>query len=218
MLKLENPKELIATITPVRLSSYGDSSSESSLEQYVYNLRISESLYPAIALIEVALRNKICNAIETLICKDWLIAELNQQNMLLDKEHKKLLSIKEKIEKDGKCITNDRLISELTFGFWIHLCSKPYKPKLWDKKGFTELVFPNYQKGCIRNISLIQKDLLDILRLRNRISHHEIILNGSRTPEQYNKLTKGVLRTLSTGMASILDSISRADTIIQQKP
>lgn len=218
MTKTNFQQELIDTITPVRLKAYGDDSNNILLEKYIYNLKVSESLYPALSLLEVTLRNKICYAIEALICKDWLINELNQQNLLLDKEYKKLVETADKIEKDGKKVTNDRLISELTFGFWIHLCSKPYKPKLWDKKGFTELVFPNYQKGCIRNISLIQKDLLDILRLRNRISHHEIILNGSRTPEQYNKLTKGVLRTLSTGMASILDGISRADTIIQQKP
>ena len=219
MLKLENQKELIATITPVRLSSYGDSSSDLSLERYVYNLRISEALYPAIALLEVALRNKICYAIETLICKGWLIAELNQQNILLDKEYKKLLSVKEKIEKDGKKVTNDRLISELTFGFWIHLCTKPYKPKLWDKKGFIELVFPNYTVSLnLRNISLIQKDLRDVLKLRNRISHQEIIINGNRTPEEYYKLIQTLLHTLSSGMYALLEDVSRFNTIIKQKP
>ena len=125
----------------------------------------------------------------------------------------------DKIKKDGKKVTNDRLISELTFGFWIHLCTKPYKPKFWDKKGFIELVFPNYAVSSnLRNISLIQKDLRDVLKLRNRISHQEIIINGNRTPEESYKLIQTLLHTLSSGMYALLEDISRFNAITKQKP
>ena len=125
----------------------------------------------------------------------------------------------DKIEKDGKKVTNDRLISELTFGFWIHLCTKSYKPKFWDKKGFIELVFPNYTiSSNLRNISLIQKDLRDVLKLRNRISHQEIIINGNRTPEESYKLIQTLLHTLSSGMYALLEDISRFNAITKQKP
>lgn len=219
MTKIEFQQELIETITPVRLKAYGDDSNDILLAKYIYNLKISESLYPALSLLEVTLRNKICYAIESLICKDWLIKELNHQNLLLDKEYKKLVETADKIEKDGKKVTNDRLISELTFGFWIHLCTKSYKPKFWDKKGFIELVFPNYTiSSNLRNISLIQKDLRDVLKLRNRISHQEIIINGNRTPEEYYKLIQTLLHTLSSGMFALLENISRFNAITKQKP
>lgn len=219
MTKTNFQQELIATITPVRLKAYGYESNDILLEKYIYNLKISESLYPALSLLEVTLRNKICYAIETLICKDWLINELNHQNLLLDKEYKKLVETADKIEKDGKKVTNDRLISELTFGFWIHLCTKSYKPKFWDKKGFIELVFPNYTVSTnLRNISLIQKDLRDVLKLRNRISHQEIIINGNRTPEESYKLIQTLLHTLSSGMYALLEDISRFNAITKQKP
>ena len=219
MIKTNFQQELIDTITPVRLKAYGYESNDILLEKYIYNLKISESLYPALSLLEVTLRNKICYAIETLICKDWLIKELNQQNLLLDKEYKKLVETADKIKKDGKKVTNDRLISELTFGFWIHLCTKSYKPKFWDKKGFIELVFPNYTVSSnLRNISLIQKDLRDVLKLRNRISHQEIIINGNRTPEESYKLIQTLLHTLSSGMYALLEDISRFNAITKQKP
>lgn len=219
MTKVKFQQELIDTITPVRLKAYGDDSNDILLEKYIYNLKISESLYPALSLLEVTLRNKICYAIEALICKDWLIKELNHQNLLLDKEYKKLVETADKIEKDGKKVTNDRLISELTFGFWIHLCTKSYKPKFWDKKGFIELVFPNYTVSSnLRNISLIQKDLRDVLKLRNRISHQEIIINGNRTPEESYKLIQTLLHTLSSGMYALLEDISRFNAITKQKP
>lgn len=219
MTRTNFQQELIDTITPVRLKAYGDDSNDILLEKYIYNLKVSESLYPALSLLEVTLRNKICYAIEALICKDWLINELNHQNLLLDKEYKKLVETADKIEKDGKKVTNDRLISELTFGFWIHLCTKSYKPKFWDKKGFIELVFPNYTVSSnLRNISLIQKDLRDVLKLRNRISHQEIIINGNRTPEESYKLIQTLLHTLSSGMYALLEDISRFNAITKQKP
>ena len=219
MTKTNFQQELIDTITPVRLKAYGEGSNDILLEKYIYNLKVSESLYPALSLLEVTLRNKICYAIEALICKDWLINELNHQNLLLDKEYKKLVETADKIEKDGKKVTNDRLISELTFGFWIHLCTKSYKPKFWDKKGFIELVFPNYTVSSnLRNISLIQKDLRDVLKLRNRISHQEIIINGNRTPEESYKLIQTLLHTLSSGMFALLENISRFNAITKQKP
>lgn len=219
MTKIEFQQELIETITPVRLKAYGEDSNDILLEKYIYNLKVAESLYPALSLLEVTLRNKICYAIESLICKDWLINELNHQTLLFDREYRKLVETADKIKKDGKKVTNDRLISELTFGFWIHLCTKSYKPKFWDKKGFIELVFPNYKNSSsLRNISLIQKDLRDVLKLRNRISHHEIIINGNRKPEEYYTLIQTLLYTLSSGMNTLLEQISRFPAVTKQKP
>lgn len=211
--------ELFEIITPIRLSAYGNENNDILLEKYVYNLKLSESFYPALSLLEITLRNRICNAIDKLICNNWLIQELNKQNILTDKEYQKLVESAEKIKKAGKKVTNDRLISEMTFGFWIHLCTKSYKPKLWDKRGFFELVFPNYsQTGGLRKIAPIQNNLLTILRLRNRIFHHEIIINGIKTPKEQYQTVLNMLHILSVSMESLLQSISRFDDITKQKP
>ena len=219
MNNIQNKKELIEIITPVRLRAYGNECDELLLDKYIFNLRLAESFYPALSLLEVSLRNRICNAIDKLICKDWLVKELSQQKLLADKEYKKLLESESKIKKSGKKVTNDRLISEMTLGFWIHLCTKSYKTKFWDKKGFFEAVFPNYvpEKG-LRKIAPIQNDLLAILRLRNRISHHEMIINGNKTPQEQYQLVLNMLHLLSTDMENLLNGISRFQDIIKQKP
>jgi len=212
-------EKLLEIITPIRLRSYGTESNDILLEKYIYNLKLSESFYPAISVLEITLRNEISNAIEKMICKNWLINELNKQNILTDKEYQKLLESANKIKKSGKKITNDRLISELTLGFWVHLCTKSYKPKLWDKKGFFESVFPNYDNnGELRKIAPIQNDLLAILRLRNRIFHHEIIINGNKTPQEQYQLILNLLHLLSTDMENLLYNVSRFQTIQKQKP
>ncbi|MCM1009332.1 MAG: hypothetical protein NC390_00450 [Fusobacterium sp.] len=219
MVNVDYRNELIEVITPVRLNAYGNSDTDLLLNRYIYNLKLSEAFYPALSILEITLRNKICNAIEKFICKDWLLKELNQQNILADKEYKKLLESANKIKKSNKKITNDRLISEMTLGFWVHLCTKSYRPKLWDKKGFFETVFPNYSNnGVLRTIAPIQNDLLAILRLRNRIFHNEIIINGNKTPREQYQLVLNMLHLLSAGMECLLNDISRVEAIIKQKP
>ena len=214
-----NQDELLEIITPVRISAYGKESIDILIERYIYNLKLSEAFYPALSLLEITLRNKICNAIEKLIYKDWLINELKIQNILENKEYQKLLDSANKIKKAGKTITNDRLVSEMTLGFWIHLCTKSYKPKLWDKKGFFELVFPNYtNNGQLRKIAPIQNNLLAILRLRNRIFHHEIIISGKLTPQEQYQIIADMLHLLSNEAELLLQKISRFNDIIKQKP
>ncbi len=203
----------------MRISAYGKESIDILIERYIYNLKLSEAFYPALSLLEITLRNKICNAIEKLIYKDWLINELKIQNILENKEYQKLLDSANKIKKAGKTITNDRLVSEMTLGFWIHLCTKSYKPKLWDKKGFFELVFPNYtNNGQLRKIAPIQNNLLAILRLRNRIFHHEIIISGKLTPQEQYQIIADMLHLLSNEAELLLQKISRFNDIIKQKP
>ena len=85
--------------------------------------------------------------------------------------------------------------------------------------GFFETVFPNYaSNGNLRNISPIQNDLLNILRLRNRIFHHEIIIKSNKQPKEYYQLITNMLHLLSDETLELLKSISRFEEINMQKP
>ena len=57
-----------------------------------------------------------------------------------------------------------------------------------------------------------------ILRLRNRIFHHEIIINGNKTPKEQYQIILDMLHILSTNMEDLLDKISKVKDIIKQKP
>ena len=69
MIKYKN--ELVEIITPIRLEAYGNDNNEILLDKYIYNIRLSEAFYPILSILEVTLRNRICNAIEKLVCKNW---------------------------------------------------------------------------------------------------------------------------------------------------
>ena len=127
-IRIDNT-ELTSILSLARLSSYKNEAEtiEELLAKYAYNIKVSEAFYPVLALFEIVLRNKICSAIEKLIKPNWLIAELEKQNILRNEEYLKLIEAKEHLIKNNKKITNDRLIAEMTFGFWVYLFTKAYK-------------------------------------------------------------------------------------------
>ena len=91
------------------------------------------------------LRNRINQAIEDTIQNDWLINELNNQNILLTGEFNKLQDAKQKLLKKGHYnFTKDDLIAKLSLGFWVYLCGRKYKNTLWHKTGFFKTVFVDY--------------------------------------------------------------------------
>ncbi len=105
---------LVDLFSSKRLSSYKYDVSDTdaiALERYLYNIELSKSLYPLLSILEISLRNRLNNAIDTIIQENWLVKELNQQNILLPNEHKKLLEAKQKLlNKNHKNIGKDDLI------------------------------------------------------------------------------------------------------------
>lgn len=95
---------LIELFSNNRLKSYKFNSSDDNniaLKRYLYNIEISKALYPLLSILEISLRNRINKAIENIIKPNWLINEIEQQCILLDNEHKKLLDAKKKLINKG---------------------------------------------------------------------------------------------------------------------
>ena len=208
-----------------RLSSYRYNDSDDLsliLSRYIYNVQISESFYPVIATLEVALRNRLYNAVAELKGQNWLLEEINQQIILSDNERNILLEAYKKVKRKHNSPSIGAIIAELTFGFWVNLCKKSYKNSLWDKQDFFSNVFPDFDNYFSSptwdKTKVIFPELKEILRLRNRIFHHEIIINNKIGIENcYNKTHK-VLYSLSKDYAEIFENSFRFKDIIKQKP
>ena len=208
-----------------RLSSYRYDKSDDLdiiLNRYIYNVQISESFYPIISALEVALRNRLYNAVAELKGQNWLLEEINQQTILSDNERDILLEAYKKVKRKHNPPSIGAIIAELTFGFWVNLCKKSYKNSLWDKQDFFSNVFPDFDNyfnsPTWDKTKVIFPELKEILRLRNRIFHHEIIINNKIGIENcYNKTHK-VLYSLSKDYAEIFENSFRFKDIIKQKP
>ncbi len=213
---------LVDLFSTNRLSSYKFEDSDSvsvMLERYLYNIELSKSLYPLLSIIEICLRNRINKAIEMVIEQDWLLKELSQQKILLPNEYKKLLEAKQKlINKGFNNINKNDLIAELSLGFWIHLCTKRYKRIFWHKQGFFRIVFEDYPNFSeFDKLSNIFPLLQLMLKLRNRVFHHEIIINHPYgIINCYNDLRK-LLGYISQNSLQYLDRICDFKEIIESK-
>jgi hypothetical protein len=108
---------------------------------YILNSEIAKSLYIPLQNLEVALRNSIHNTLTAYYNTEYWY---DIDEFLLHNELKKIIEAKSKITRAKKELTADRIISELSFGFWTSLFSKTYDQKIWNKH--TKQIFPNIPK------------------------------------------------------------------------
>lgn len=215
---------LVDLFSSKRLSSYKYDVNDTdaiALERYLYNIELSKSLYPLLSILEISLRNRINQAIEFVFQDNWLVKELNQQNILLPNEHKKLLEAKQKLlNKNHKNIGKDDLIAELSLGFWIHLCTKRYKTALWHRQGFFRTVFADYPNFSeFDKLSKVFPTLNLMLKLRNRIFHHEIIINHPYGIDNCYRDLRKLLGYISKDSLLYLDKVCDFNKVItKQKP
>lgn len=222
--RIEN---FIKIVSKDRLDSYKlleTDSYELLLARYIFNIKISETFYPILSTLEIALRNNIHNAVCNIKGKNWLINEINSQSILSINERNLLIESYNKLSKKhyGKTITESGLIAELTFGFWVNLCKKSYKNSLWDKQNFFGNVFPDFDNYFTSptwdKTKVIFPELKNILILRNRIFHHEIIINNKNGIENMYDKVERVLYSLSTDYADLFKDSFRFKEIVKQKP
>ena len=103
-------------------------------------------------------------------CQNWYdILPLNIESK------NKVEEAKRKIKKHGKSITHDRIISELTLGFWTTFLTTKYSQNAFQsviiKKCFNKV--PNNQ----RSIKALQRVFEKMRLLRNRVSHYERLIH-----------------------------------------
>lgn len=186
------------TITDIRLETYKRSfQTKDDLEclgVYIWNKRVCAELLPVLQILEVSLRNAICNS-----HKDWARVNSPEYRELTDDEFLEAYDslwfatfydsstddkfsqsknqidfAKKKLERKHIDVTKDSLIPELSFGIWTSICkdhheSKENSMKLWPS--MMHYTFPGYNISYNTTCSLLSK----VNDLRNRIAHHEPI-------------------------------------------
>jgi hypothetical protein len=155
-------------ITEKRFSKYG------TLAQYEENLLLSKQHYIPLSILEVSLRNAINYHFEKFYGAGWLVNE----SSFLQKDHlTKIFDAKQKIKSRKEILTKDKLIAELSFGFWANLFKSSYDRQM--RISNLKQIFTNLSS---KDVKLINRNELfqtinHIRNFRNRIFHHEKIVN-----------------------------------------
>lgn len=175
------------------------------------SLRLSAALMPAIALIEIALRNASSEQLRTKLgVSDWLTSppaahlkwdDLEKKSINRAIKHAQRAAYAKLTNADKKALDAlayprglpasgvphekrakarqaqiqvgmGQVIAQLTLAFWKRLFSSDYETALW--KPILRVLFPN--KSITR--PQVAQHLEVIYEARNRIAHHEPIIDG----------------------------------------
>lgn len=135
---------------------------------YIENLEISARLWIFFNIFEIYLRNSISDQLLVIFPdQPWWV----EPEFLLSKDRRTINMIRRQIENRKGEVEFGDVIGAISLGFWTDLLSSQYHQRLWEKGLFK--AFPMY-RGKRRDLHTAVERLR---KLRNRIAHHEPILN-----------------------------------------
>ena len=135
---------------------------------YIENLEISARLWIFFNIFEIFLRNSISNQLLLMFPEQpWWV----EPEFLLSKDRRTINMVRRQIENRKGDVEFADVIGGISLGFWTELLSSHYHQRLWEK-GLSR-AFPMF-RGKRRDLHTAVERLR---KLRNRIAHHEPILN-----------------------------------------
>ncbi len=144
-----------------------------NFEEYEQNIYLSQKYYILLSIFEISLRNSIDSYFKVKISNDWL------DNSFLHVDTKqKIKEAKSKLLQRNELLSHDKIIAELSFGFWTSLFRKSYADmfRIKDIKTIFHNI-PSKDKKII-NRNILDKQLNHIRKFRNRVFHYEKIINN----------------------------------------
>jgi len=183
----KNFKQLEKAISLSRLKTYttnDKSSNEEILGKYIWNVQLSENFYFLLKNLEISLRNSIYDAYKNAYPQRTLFYINNEDRYKRKEFHaigswKMIKVVKSNLVEEKKKISDEKIISQLNFGFWTKLLLDNHRNyrDMW--RQILKDVFPH--KPIKYNLDREKKDIAQRLHnirvFRNRIFHYEPIFN-----------------------------------------
>lgn len=154
-----------ARIRPYREAARADGTHTEIL--YLWNLEVSAAFYLTLSCLEVGLRNALHDQLRVKYDRPgwWDAAPLRPPEKFKVQQASDDLR---KRKPDGRHCADD-VVTELSFGFWVSLLRRHYDQSLWVPT--LHRAFPGYHG----NRETLRDNLQAMVKLRNRIMHHEPI-------------------------------------------
>ncbi len=224
-----NFTSLEKAISASRLSTYRTLSSSTNdaktIENYIYNAKISENFYMLLQNLEVTLRNAIYDSYNT-IGSSRNFFYLRQQDTRRPFQRgeyhsyacwKMIGTVKHHLVQSCITPTDGKIISELNFGFWTKLLEENhYKTILW--RQIFRLVFPYYPHSRIidDDVDIVSDKINNIRQFRNRIFHYEPIINRTNLEQDRNDILE-VIGWISPEMQKLSKIYDEYDFLTDEK-
>jgi hypothetical protein len=174
-----------------RLAGYGavgGTVTPAALANYLWNVALCESFYPALHCVEVTLRNSIHHAALTSFGDPMWFAMATP--VLVDNrngypgEEQIVQETMRRLLDGGLIPTADDVVAALDFGFWTALFKSEYDQILWRRRHFMAMAFPN-QPSRRNFLGVLAGRFNGIRQFRNRVFHHEPIWKRTDLPQRH---------------------------------
>ncbi len=157
---------------------------------YFWNMALCEALYCSLNAVEIALRNGLHRSLtQHFGIPHWY----DGQGILEPDQRGAVRQVKDRIQRRGDAVTPDRVVSELTFGFWVVILSRPYDVRLWSANNAATLknTFMRIPKRSRQRVTIHQQ-YNEIRELRNRVFHHEPLFDDRYLLRRYGEVKRGL--------------------------
>lgn len=184
-----------------RLTSYLGVDDSATLERYSKNVRLSAALYPTIQTLEIVARNRLEAALINQFGNKWYDSTafksfFTYRSMLKgvvvtnDKTWRSVENAKRDLLFKRRNITSGRIVAEQTFGFWCALLQNRFETGFYVPN--VRIIFPHLAV-LIPPVPLparihISQEMEYIRGLRNRIMHHEPIINRANLIADHQRI------------------------------
>ncbi|MEE2878745.1 MAG: hypothetical protein VX593_07050 [Pseudomonadota bacterium] len=170
--------EFITLISRERFTRYiqacnGDEAKAVAL--YCWNIRAAQSLYVYLQCWEIALRNRLNGFLCWKYGAAWPYDERRLIRNLTSNDKRRLEDTKRRQERERRVTqaSTSIVVADLSAGFWVSLLSQRYNvPFVW-RHNLGRIFSQN--QSMDREAAWSKNDV--ILRLRNRVAHHEPVYN-----------------------------------------
>ena len=194
--------QVIELMTPVlsldRLARYRPPGTDERavMVNYLWNMALSEALYPALHALEISLRNAIHTAATTEFGSDYWF---DRKGLLTKDEPGSVLKAKLSLARRKRPETPGRIVAELNFGFWTTLLSGTYEIPLWRrntyaifKASFPNAISANPQTPLGQLRIDIHRRYNSLRKFRNRVFHFEPIYDFPNLEAQYENILEAI--------------------------
>ncbi len=183
---------------------------EKAIAHYHLNIELSESFYSCLSMFEVALRNSLNRELTEKYGPDWFlnlesIPELNNLKGNID-------TAKRHISSRNENITTNKIVAELTLGFWVRLLNAEYELILWKP---LRKAFPFLEKNQ-RQRNKVSAPINKIRSFRNRVFHHEPISWNLEKLEEIHSSILEVMKWLNNDLPKIAKEYDRVPKLIKK--